>query len=560
MLRSRVTLIAAAACASVVACSELAGVKDVVLETTDAAPDSGVGGSGGSLGVGGSGGSLGVGGSVGSLGVGGSGGGLDGGSGGMGGGSGGSTGAGGSTGDAGTDADPPCTPLNADPAHLYVDVEARAGGTGGSDCPLRTIRAGLDVLAASSAGARTLHVEAGRYDASSGESFPIVLTEAIEIAGAGKDRTVIQGGGDYDNTEFGGTSAYVVSATIVVRSEERVVIRDLALEPASETRNGVFCTGGNAPQRDPPPDPFPDPSLVVDGVQIENYDMALTGTNTRSTGCNMRVTRSTLRNNEYAVFALGCGYTAVWGPYVALELGTSASDGNLIERNRGYTSVALWGCVEHLRVVGNTFQDSNIGIHIDEYTTYASPELLSVLKNNVFRRHSEAGVVIHNRATVSALEDNRFEANIAPAPATYAAIGVKLGPPDGIATSPKILRARRNHFVGNDIGLYFWGTDLVSDAVADFGRADDPGNNVFRCNASPVPARGGMDVGLGINVADGSSLSFAGNSWDHVPVTPVIGGPPNGADLMITTSRSWSVDVSGANLASETCPGGLEGP
>jgi hypothetical protein len=144
----------------------------------------------------------------------------------------------------------------------------------------------------------------------------------------------------------------VHKATVVVRSQEPVAIRDLSLEPGSTSENGIMCLDGNAPQRDPPPNPFPEPNLIVDGVEVNGFGTGLMISNTRSTGCSARITRSTLIANAYAVFALGCGYTAYPGGYAALELGTRPDDGNEIARSRDYTAVGLFGCVEHLRVVG----------------------------------------------------------------------------------------------------------------------------------------------------------------------------------------------------------------
>jgi hypothetical protein len=414
--------------------------------------------------------------------------------------------------------------------------------------------AGLALLSSSNSASRNLHVRAGRYDAAGGESFPFLITARMNILGAGKGKTVIAGGGDYDHSSFGGSVAFPHKATIVVRSSQPVVIRDVSLEPAGTSDKGIMCVDGNAPQRDPPPDPFPDPNLVVDNVELTGFPRGLEVSNTRATGCSARLTRSTLLDNAHAITALGCGYVATWGGYVALELGTGPDDGNVIARSRDYTAIALWGCVEHLRVVGNEFRENNVGIHIDEYATYTSAELLPRLAHNVFRSHAEAGVLIHNLARVAVLEDNRFEQNVAPPPSARSATGVTIA--SGGSDGPKILRARRNAFVGNDTAFAFFGPDTVSESFVDFGRPDDPGNNVFRCNASPFSARTGFDVLLGINVANSVTLPFAGNYWDHVPVTRGVGAAANGTDFVLTAPRTFGVDLSGAQLSTELCPEG----
>jgi hypothetical protein len=472
--------------------------------------------------------------------------------------------AGGTAGTAGGDASdgPPDTPLpcpviGADPEHVYVDKSARADGNGTSDCPLRTISAGLARLQSSKAVSRTLHVAAGRYDAAAGETFPLMITERMSILGAGKGKTVVHGIGQYDHTPYGGSSATLHDALFVVRSEEPVVIRGLSLERAGDNENGIACLSGNAPQSDPPPDPFPEPSLIIDDVEVTGFYIGVQAANTRNTGCNMRVTRSTLSNNDLAMLALGCNFNRPWGGLVALELGTNPDGGNLITRSTNYAGVAIWGCVERLRVVGNEFRDNNVGLHIDEYTTYVSPRLLPVVTHNRFERQLEAGLMIHSLATVAALEDNRFAENLGPATTNQVSAGVLIGPGMNQTTSPKILRARRNTFVGNDIGFLFGGNGLITDAVLDFGRPDDPGGNVFRCNAAPVPSRRGYDVLLGIGVPTGSKLPFAGNYWDHVPPTQAVGETANGTDLVTTNPVDWTVDLSGALLATEACPSGV---
>jgi hypothetical protein len=475
--------------------------------------------------------------------------------------------AGGTSGTAGADASDgaPDTPLpcpipGADPEHVYVDKSARADGNGTSDCPLRTISAGLLRLQSSKALSRTLHVAAGRYDAASGETFPLLITERMNIIGAGKGKTVVHGIGQYDHTPYGGSSANLHNALFVVRSEEPVLIRGLSLERAGDNESGIACLGGNAPQNDPPPEPFPEPNLIVDDVEVTGFYIGLEASNTRNTGCNARVMRSTLAENELAVLALGCGYARPAGGLVALELGTRPDGGNLIARSTNYTGVAIWGCVERLRVTGNEFRDNNVGLHIDEYTTYLSPKLLPVVTHNLFEGQLEAGLLLHTLATVAALEDNRFVENLAPATTSKVSAGVLLGPGSNMTTSPKILRARRNTFVGNDIGLLFGGNGLITDAVLDFGRPDDPGGNVFRCNGAPVPSRRGYDVLLGIGVPTGTVQPFAGNSWDHVPPTQAVGETANGTDLVIVNPVDWTVDMSGAQLATEACASGVAGP
>ncbi|MCP3916401.1 MAG: DUF1565 domain-containing protein [bacterium] len=73
----------------------------------------------------------------------------------------------------------------------YVDAGSGSnsnGGTSPSDA-WRTITYGLAQVP--TAGAQTVHVAGGTYDASLGESFPLVLRDELEIVGAGVEATVV---------------------------------------------------------------------------------------------------------------------------------------------------------------------------------------------------------------------------------------------------------------------------------------------------------------------------------------------------------------------------------
>jgi hypothetical protein len=586
--RERIAFLSVTVCSALGACAELAGVEGVVLDVPGGSAGTGAaGGSAGSAGsaaVGGSAGSIcnpsgsmcptggtagssgGAGDAGGDVSAGGSAGGDAAGaegadSAGAGGADSAAEGAAGS--DAGVDSPPPCVPLGADPSEVYVDSAAALGGTGSIGCPLRTVTAGLSLLMASSAPSRTLRVAAGRYDGALGESFPLVVTKGVRIVGAGAKLTSIRGFGIYDLGPYGVTVTSALPVSLLIRSEERVEINGLALAGTGSVGSsiyGIIAVGGNASQSDPPPTPFPEPSSLLDGVEISGYYVGVLASNTRTSGANLRMVRSSIVHNRIGVLAQGCGFSQPRGPMVALEIGGSTADGNIFTNNDDYVALAVWGCVERLRVIGNEFRDNNLGLHLDEYTSYESPDLLPVLRDNTFASNSEGGVAIHHLGSVALLENNRFEGNVAPPSSTSAAMGVKLGPSGSDAVSPKILRARGNRFIGNDVGLWFWANGVITDGLVDFGRPGDPGNNVFRCNGSPVAQRTGFDVGLDPDLPSGMIVHFAGNEWDHTPPTERIAAPeaaPNGADLLKTANKAWTLDVTGSRLATVPCPNGF---
>jgi hypothetical protein len=63
---------------------------------------------------------------------------------------------------------------------------------------------------------------------------------------------------------------------------------------------------------------------------------------------------------------------------------------------------------------------------------------------------------------------------------------------------PRILHARRNTFVDNDVAVELRGRAIAvsgTTPIVDFGRPDDPGGNTFACNVSARPSP--SDVALG---------------------------------------------------------------
>src|SRR5262249_23283543 len=115
-------------------------------------------------------------------------------------------------------------------------------------------------------------------------------------------------------------------------------------------------------------------------------------------------------------------------------------------------------------------------------------------------------------------------------------------------------RARNNAFIGNDVGLYVNGAAFKGTRVLDFGRAGDAGGNTFSCNSAPGGStERGADVWFQINAGSTVPVSFAGNQWDNVTVSP---SPTlaNGSDLYVV--GGVAVDSSSAEVSAPTCPNG----
>jgi hypothetical protein len=135
---------------------------------------------------------------------------------------------------------------------------------------------------------------------------------------------------------------------------------------------------------------------------------------------------------------------------------------------------------------------------------------------------------------------------------------------------------RRNVFVGNDVGIWIY---LGSGTTDDFGRSDDPGGNVFRCNSrsggygsdvlysNSMPndegvvghrrAQAGQDPDGGD--PDGGTprtVYFVGNSWDHVPPRNGELTAADGIELRSDPASPAQFDVSNAALDNTPCPAG----
>jgi hypothetical protein len=126
---------------------------------------------------------------------------------------------------------------------------------------------------------------------------------------------------------------------------------------------------------------------------------------------------------------------------------------------------------------------------------------------------------------------------------------------------PAVRRARRNRFFGNDTGVLFGNSTNVNfdvNRTIDFGRPDDLGGNVFQCNSGSSALGGDVLVGI----SGTGAIPFAGNVWDHSPVTTGVEGTAvNGTDINFQEMPSPAIDTTGARTDTSSCPAGrIKGP
>jgi hypothetical protein len=460
-----------------------------------------------------------------------------------------------------------CEPL----ADFYVDAAATTEGNGALAAPFRTITKAIQAAAsaqsASDGTAKRISVAAGRYDQALGEVFPLILRGAVSLQGAGADRTVIAGSGDLNHGAEGGSWNITLQPTIVAGdSAANIEISALTILPDGKPpvygHIGVWCDRGGATQGATTTSGVTWLHDVTVGPAYFYGVLAATSTAPTS-GCHLKVTSSRLLGNYQAIHGEGCARGVGRVP-VVMEVGDSTS-GNVFEDNQDFTLIA-GACVSRMVVQNNTFSRGGWGIAIDErLDTGDKSQYAFAIKNNAITKCSVAGISIIGVPLIDEMTNNQVTDNSAPWNAEIGGIGLTMGGDASQPLSqpfPRIAKARGNQFIGNDVGVQI-GMLGVTDFNAgnppsDFGNAIEPGNNVFRCNASP--RGGGFDVK--IEATGSGTIPFRGNEWDHDPPTAqVLGSFANGADLLQPASSIPAIDTTGATAKAIVCPAGrVAGP
>lgn len=442
---------------------------------------------------------------------------------------------------------------------LYVDAAAAPGGTGAAGCPFRTITEALAVTAPS----RVIHVAAGRYDAAHGERLPLVVRGATALRGAGADVTIIAGLGLFDpQPDQLALSRFPQRATMVIGDDAaEVSLSELGLDGGGrdvvEGSIGVLCTRGNLHDFH---GPIPPPNTRLDRVRIGNgYEtgLAVSGSAApRMSGCNLAVTGGYFHDTAIGIWQMGCGQWEAAAP-TGLELEHSAFRAlrshvpPTVEGRTGF-GVLVWDCAARTRIERSQFADSNFGVYLTGHTVLQpgaarDPDQPPVtVSRNDFASLTQHGVFVERAVDVE-LRDNTFHS-------TPSALAVYATPTE----APRV-RARGNAFFGNRIAVEVLGVGALPPASQiDFGRADDPGDNHFNCNA----VRGdpdGATVAIRVPAAAGAMLAFAGNRWDHAPPRVHRGRAADRAEVRLADDEpeaevAVEVALDGATATGDVCP------
>jgi hypothetical protein len=452
-----------------------------------------------------------------------------------------------------------CVPSPLPPmADYYVDAFADEGGDGSSAKPFKTISAAVtDAGLHFPAAAKSIYVAPGTYDAALGEHFPIAL-RGLSVQGAGINKTIVVGSGEFDHSASGGSynaqyrSTFLVGDATLATRISKMSIRPVSTGPAYNYF-GILCDRGGGSSGDIAP---PGQSAIDQVTMGPGYHIAIVATTSTVpavSGCNLRMTASTLTGGWIGIHAIGCGAGVGKGP-VLLDVGDDdPSKGNSIAWMQ--LPSAGWGvlaqsCVTSGTFRNNSFSDSGSGINVDQRGEAGVSVHPFVFKRNVFQRLSINGLtVLGDSSVIPELSGNVF-VDISSSQAATAdypdAIGL-------IVDIGALRKARDNQFIGNDIGAYL-GVSNLTGPKADFGTIGDPGKNLFRCSSSPS-AMGGADV---LIAGTGSgTISFVGNYWDHNPPTiQASTGYANGSDVALTGDPHPSLEVGGSMVGAVPCPVG----
>ena len=452
----------------------------------------------------------------------------------------------------------PCTPLASDATEFYVDASSNSV-TGSAACPVKTITRALDLASTStSTGMKTIHLSAGVYDAALGEVFPLRVPGAVSVVGAGAAKSFIRGIAPWQEDE-----AIILATVVAGSSNKATTIAGVSLRPgvyagtvaAGTEHVGVFCERGDTTVRGAQIGPG-----YVEGVKVDNNTATESGTIT--------VTSSAFDGADSplswasGVFAAGHGCGSVWGRVelrtqalrpIKVTVGDDAAGGGNVFSHFGRPSYEVWvtGCVSTVTVTGNTFRDGMIGALIEVGDVDGAPRANVSFSKNVFDGVGEGISFQASKATVT-LTDNTFRA-ISAAPGATApgvAVDVMRGDRPGMLALPSVLRARGNHFVGNDVGV------KISGALDSTSTIDLAGNNEFRCNSAPASGGfTGADVWITSANSGGGSIALGGNLWDRAtPTVTTAASFADGTDIALAATPAPVVATAPSQASSLACP------
>jgi hypothetical protein len=463
-------------------------------------------------------------------------------------------------------------------AAVYVDQATLAGGDGSPAAPFQAITAALESIRTGKSTDRLVLVASGVYDRQHGEQFPLVLRGGVSLEGAGTAATKIQGAGRYPVGANGSPVSLLPSAspTVTMVAGDTTAVTTISrlsiLAPDPMADIGLFCDRGNMTESKTDGAANTQLDQVVIRSFYDNGLFVTTSMLPERSGCNIRMTRSSISNSHWGIHAVGCeGFdhgAPVPNPvYVGIDLGDGTMEGGNSFVQMTYSLggspdgavMVLRECVDHVRSRYDVYRDSDAGIYNWQPAHGGQMTCKLTFEHDTFEALKVYGLWFQGGALeFTSITDNVFRGIGSAYDFGYPCAAVLLDVGDDPAPYFPHGKWRRNQFIGNDAAVYFRKglVDLTAATrITDFGTATDPGGNVFACNSSPTGKING-DIVVDA-VASGVALPFEGNAWDHVPPTRATrSSAANGTDLLIPDMLAPNPNTTGATEAGITCPAG----
>jgi hypothetical protein len=206
--------------------------------------------------------------------------------------------------------------------------------------------------------------------------------------------------------------------------------------------------------------------------------------------------------------------------------------------------ILVWDRARRFRVADSIFADSDHGIQIERHAD-AIPARDTLdpparIEHNEFAELRDFGIRLRLAVRAELFRNYTW------------------GSPSGLviessSTQPPHVRARDNRFAINVVAVDIMGRrELPRGSVIDFGRAGDPGGNIFNCNAVTGDPRA-TTIAVQVPVAPQVSLDFAGNLWDHAPPRIRRGFEPHRRAEVVLATGPAALEVGNAAPTGDVC-------
>jgi hypothetical protein len=275
---------------------------------------------------------------------------------------------------------------------------------------------------------------------------------------------------------------------------------------------------------------------------------------------------STVTGAMHGLYAAGC-HSAENGFPISMKIGDANRGNSFTWMGSPYNDgagILINSCVTQSSIRHNVFRDSTVGAIIDQRRENVVGIRPFSVEHNVFTNLTNSGLQLLGSPIAVVVNDNTFTNVSAPPPGTSPAPALYIvGEGQGILPLKK---ARRNSFIGNDVGMFAYSPDAViydgAQGSFDLGTPSDPGENRFVCNSMVGNSTPYLGFDVAIRIPGPGVMPLSGNVWDHVPPTALTADlQTNGLDFLFEVAPPPVLDTSGGSVDTTACPTGrIRGP